>query len=156
MSQCKISEYFRKPDEGLKARSTTDLRKEGSMLPIRRYGYRMGVILGLLLYALGAFLFVPGSKMMSFEFFLFSLFIIGCGLTCLETADNPYVTVLGEPESGAGRLNLAQSMHGLGWVIGPLADGLILFVRSGCCSTLASEHLPVCLVSSSLPDGVAW
>lgn len=94
---------------------------------IRKYGYRMGVILGLLLYALGAFLFVPGSKMMSFEFFLFSLFIIGCGLTCLETAANPYVTVLGEPETGASRLNLAQSFNGLGWILGPLVGGLILF-----------------------------
>lgn len=94
---------------------------------IRKYGYRMGVILGLLLYALGAFLFVPGSRMMSFEFFLFSLFLIGCGLTCLETAANPYVTVLGEPESGASRLNLAQSMNGFGWILGPLVGGLILF-----------------------------
>lgn len=98
---------------------------------IRKYGYRMGVILGLLLYALGAFLFVPGSKLMSFEFFLFSLFIIGCGLTCLETAANPYVTVLGDPETGASRLNLAQSFNGLGWILGPLVGGLILFSDGG-------------------------
>lgn len=98
---------------------------------IRKYGYRMGVILGLLLYALGAFLFVPGSKMMSFEFFLFSLFIIGCGLTCLETAANPYVTVLGDPETGASRLNLAQSFNGLGWILGPLVGGLVLFSDGG-------------------------
>lgn len=62
---------------------------------IKRYGYRAGIILGLLLYGLGAFLFIPGSFLMSFYFFLFSLFIIGCGLTCLETASNPYVTILG-------------------------------------------------------------
>lgn len=98
---------------------------------IRKYGYRMGVIFGLLLYALGAFLFVPGSKMMSFEFFLFSLFIIGCGLTFLETAANPYVTVLGDPETGASRLNLAQSFNGLGWILGPLVGGLILFSGEG-------------------------
>lgn len=94
---------------------------------IKRYGYRKGVILGLLLYAVGAFMFIPGSKMMSFEFFLVSLFIIGCGLTCLETAANPYITVLGEPEYGAGRLNLAQSFNGLGWILGPLVGGLVLF-----------------------------
>lgn len=98
---------------------------------IRKYGYRMGVILGLLLYACGAFLFVPGSRLMSFEFFLFSLFIIGCGLTCLETAANPYITVLGEPETGASRLNLAQSFNGLGWILGPLVGGLILFAEGG-------------------------
>ena len=56
-----------------------------------------------------------------------SLFIIGCGLTCLETAANPYITVLGEPEYGAGRLNLAQSFNGLGWILGPLVGGLVLF-----------------------------
>lgn len=98
---------------------------------IRRYGYRKGVVLGLLLYALGAFLFVPGSKIMSFNFFLFSLFIIGCGLTCLETAANPYITVLGEPETGASRLNLAQSFNGLGWILGPLVGGLVLFSGNG-------------------------
>ncbi len=94
---------------------------------IRRYGYRKGVVLGLILYAFGAFLFVPGSRIMSFGFFLFSLFIIGCGLTCLETAANPYVTVLGDQESGARRLNLAQSFNGLGWILGPLIGGLVLF-----------------------------
>lgn len=98
---------------------------------IRRYGYRMGVILGLLLYALGAFLFVPGSQLMSFSFFLFSLFIIGCGLTCLETAANPYITVLGEPDTAASRLNLAQSFNGLGWILGPLVGGLVLFSGEG-------------------------
>lgn len=72
---------------------------------IRRYGYRAGVLTGLLLYGIGALLFIPGERIMSFEFFLFSLFIIGCGLTCLETAANPYVTVLGEPESAERRIN---------------------------------------------------
>ena len=87
---------------------------------IRRYGYRAGVLTGLLLYGIGALLFIPGERIMSFEFFLFSLFIIGCGLTCLETAANPYVTVLGEPESAERRINLAQSFNGLGWICGPL------------------------------------
>ena len=96
-------------------------------LIIRRWGYRIGVVLGLLLYAFGAYMFVPGSQLMSFEFFLLSLFIIGCGLTCLETAANPYITVLGEPESSARRLNFAQSFNGLGWIVGPLVGGLILF-----------------------------
>lgn len=100
-------------------------------LIIRRWGYRIGVVLGLLLYAFGAYMFVPGSQLMSFEFFLLSLFIIGCGLTCLETAANPYITVLGEPESSARRLNFAQSFNGLGWIVGPLVGGLILFDGDG-------------------------
>lgn len=94
---------------------------------IRKWGYKAGVITGLILYGIGALLFVPGERMMSFEFFLLCLFIIGCGLTCLETAANPYVTVLGEPETAASRLNLAQSLNGLGWIVGPLAGGLIIF-----------------------------
>lgn len=98
---------------------------------IRQWGYKSGVITGLILYGIGALLFVPGERMMSFEFFLFCLFIIGCGLTCLETAANPYVTVLGEPETAASRLNLAQSLNGLGWIVGPLVGGLIIFGDSG-------------------------
>ena len=98
---------------------------------IRKWGYKAGVITGLILYGIGALLFVPGERMMSFEFFLLCLFIIGCGLTCLETAANPYVTVLGEPDTAASRLNLAQSLNGLGWIVGPLVGGLIIFGDSG-------------------------
>ena len=83
---------------------------------IRRCGYRTGVVTGLLLYGTGALMFIPGEQIMSFPFFLLSLFIIGCGLTCLETAANPYVTVLGEKESAERRINLAQSFNGLGAV----------------------------------------
>ncbi|MDR0962967.1 MAG: sugar MFS transporter [Mediterranea sp.] len=110
---------------------------------IRKYGYRMGVILGLLLYAAGAFLFIPGGRLMSFEFFLFSLFIIGCGLTCLETAANPYITVLGDPETGAGRLNFAQSFNGLGWILGPFVGGLVLFSGSDEGGNIAIPYLGI-------------
>ena len=98
---------------------------------IRRWGYKAGVLTGLLLYGLGALLFVPGEQMMSFHFFLLCLFIIGCGLTCLETAANPYVTVLGEADTATSRLNLAQSLNGLGWIVGPLVGGLIVFGEDG-------------------------
>lgn len=94
---------------------------------IRRFGYRAGVITGLLLYGIGALLFIPGSRIMTFGFFLFSLFVIGCGLTCLETAANPYVTVLGDREGAERRINLSQSFNGLGWIFGPMVGGLFLF-----------------------------
>lgn len=94
---------------------------------ISRWGYRTGVITGLLLYGTGALLFIPGAYVMTFWFFLMCLFIIGCGLTCLETAANPYVTVLGDPESAERRINLSQSFNGLGWIVGPLVGGLLLF-----------------------------
>lgn len=94
---------------------------------IRRYGYRRGVVTGLLLYALGALMFIPGSHINSFYFFVFSLFVIGCGLTCLETSANPYTTVLGDPGKAESRINLSQSFNGLGWIVGPLVGGQLLF-----------------------------
>ena len=94
---------------------------------IKRYGYRAGVITGLLLYGIGALLFIPGGQLLSFPFFLFSLFVIGCGLTCLETSANPYVTVLGNAEAAARRINLSQSFNGLGWIVGPLIGGHFAF-----------------------------
>ncbi len=94
---------------------------------IKRYGYRAGVITGLLLYGMGALLFIPGGQLLSFPFFLFSLFVIGCGLTCLETSANPYVTVLGNAEGAARRINLSQSFNGLGWIVGPLIGGHFAF-----------------------------
>lgn len=94
---------------------------------IRHFGYRTGVLTGLVLYGIGALLFIPGGKLLSFPFFLFSLFVIGCGLTCLETAANPYVTVLGSPSGAERRINLSQSFNGLGWIFGPLVGGIFLF-----------------------------
>lgn len=98
---------------------------------ITRYGYRRGVVLGLLLYGIGSLMFIPGEYWMSFEFFLFSLFVIACGLVFLETAANPYMTELGDRETAASRLNLAQSFNGLGCICGPLVGGLLLFSEDG-------------------------
>ncbi len=94
---------------------------------IKRYGYRTGVLTGLLLYGTGALLFIPGAEFKSFPFFLLCLFIIGCGLTCLETSANPYVTELGSPEKSESRINLSQSFNGLGWICGPLVGSWYLY-----------------------------
>lgn len=96
---------------------------------MKKFGYKKGIILGLLLFATGAFLFYPAATIVSFPFFLFALFVIASGLAFLETAANPYVTVLGAPESSTQRLNLAQSFNGLGAFIAPLIGGL--FILSG-------------------------
>ncbi|MCF0236200.1 MAG: MFS transporter, partial [Bacteroidaceae bacterium] len=64
-------------------------------------------------------------------FFLFSLFVIGCGLTFLETSANPYVTILGNPESAERRINFSQSFNGLGWMLGPIVGGAFLFTDEG-------------------------
>ena len=92
-----------------------------------RYGYRKGIILGLLLYAAGAFLFLPATGLKAFFPFLCALMIIAFGLAFLETAANPYVSVLGPSVSAERRLNLSQSFNGLGWIFGPLIGGLIIF-----------------------------
>lgn len=94
---------------------------------IRRWGYRRGVVVGLVLFATGAFMFIPGSIWSSFAFFIFSLFVLGCGLTCLETSANPYITILGHPDKAESRINLAQSLNGMGWIAGPLVGGQLLF-----------------------------
>ena len=94
---------------------------------IRKWGYRRGVISGLVLFGIGALMFIPGSKINSFYFFVLSLFVIGCGLTCLETSANPYTTVLGHPDKAESRINLSQSLNGIGWIVGPLVGGQLLF-----------------------------
>ncbi|HNR21057.1 MAG TPA: L-fucose:H+ symporter permease [Bacteroidia bacterium] len=96
---------------------------------LKKYGYKNGIILGLLLFATGAFLFYPAASVLSFPFFLTALFVIASGLTFLETAANPYITVLGNPKTATQRLNLAQSFNGLGAFIAPLIGGL--FILSG-------------------------
>jgi len=98
---------------------------------ITSYGYRRGVVLGLLLFGLGALAFIPGDMLGSFGVFLMALFIIGCGLAVLETAANPYAAELGSPQTAASRLNLAQSFNGLGCILGPVLVGGFLFSGEG-------------------------
>ena len=94
---------------------------------MKKFGYKWGIILGLFLFALGAFSFIPAAFVHSAVPFLIALFVIACGLCILETAANPYSTVLGPQESSAQRLNLSQSFNGLGWVLGPLVGGALIF-----------------------------
>ena len=98
-------------------------------LIINKYGYKIGIIIGLLVFSLGAFLFVPAANTRTFGIFLLGLFIIGCGLTILETAANPYATKLGNPEGATTRLNLAQSFNGLAAFLAPMIG--TLFILSG-------------------------
>ena len=94
---------------------------------INRFGYRRGVVLGLLLFGFGSLLFVPGSETGTFWAFLVALFVIGCGLVFLETAANPYVTELGPAETATSRLNLSQSVNGLGCLFATFAVGQWFF-----------------------------
>ena len=94
---------------------------------MKKFGYKKGIIFGLLLYAVGAFGFVPATFMHSANPFLVALFVVACGLCVLETAANPYSTVLGPKDSAAQRINLSQSFNGLGWVLGPIIGGQLIF-----------------------------
>ncbi len=94
---------------------------------MKRFGYKKGIILGLCLFAVGAFAFIPAAYLHSAFPFLVALFVIASGLCILETAANPYSTILGPEESGAQRLNLSQSFNGLGWILGPLVGGMLIF-----------------------------
>lgn len=94
---------------------------------INRKGYRRGVVFGLLLFGIGALLFIPGAQIGEFYVYLVALFVIGCGLVFLETAANPYVTELGPNETSTSRLNLSQSFNGLGSLFATLVVGQFLF-----------------------------
>jgi MFS transporter, FHS family, L-fucose permease len=94
---------------------------------MQKVGYKKGIITGLLLYAAGAILFYPAAQNASFTFFLLALFILACGLTFLETAANPYITVLGNPKTSEFRLNLSQSFNGVGSFAGPIIGGALFF-----------------------------
>ena len=85
---------------------------------IRRYSYKSGILLGLALYAVGAFLFIPAAARQSFVFFCFSLYILTFGLAFLETTANPFILSLGAKENSTRRLNLAQSFNPMGSLTG--------------------------------------
>src|SRR5512139_1495868 len=101
-----------------------------SALLIRRIGYQKGILVGLLVVAAGAFLFVPaGLVFKTFGAFLFALFVLSSGLACIETAANPYVTVLGPREGAAGRLSTAQAFNSVAYIIAPTVGGALIFGR---------------------------
>ncbi|GAB3940864.1 L-fucose:H+ symporter permease [Spirosoma harenae] len=97
---------------------------------MKRFGYKNGVLLGLGLYALGAFLFIPAANAESFGFFRGALFVLACGLATLETVAHPFVAGLGDQRTSDQRINFAQSFNGLGAVIGPLVGGYFI-LRGG-------------------------
>ncbi len=94
----------------------------------RKFGYKWGILSGLFIVLAGSLLFVPitritGSTAVVFSFFLAALFVVASGLTFLETIANPYTTVLGPVSSGVARINLAQSLNAVGWILGPVIGG---------------------------------
>jgi FHS family L-fucose permease-like MFS transporter len=110
---------------------------------MKRYGFKKGIIMGLLLVAMGSFLFIPATGIKEFWSFLIPLFIIACGLASLETAANPYTTILGPKESAERRINLSQSFNAIGWILGPLVgSSIILSTQKGGGEEFSSLAIP--------------
>jgi FHS family L-fucose permease-like MFS transporter len=93
---------------------------------VERIGYQRTMVLGLLTMGVGAALFIPAANLPSFPLFLTALIVLAAGITALQVAANPYVTVLGPPETGSSRLNLTQAFNSLGTTIGPLLGGWLI------------------------------
>ena len=95
--------------------------------PINKIGYKNGVIIGLLISAVGCTLFYPAAVGISYPFFLLALFVVGLGLAMLQIAANPYVTILGPERTASSRLNLSQAFNSFGTTIGPIIGGFLVF-----------------------------
>lgn len=119
----------------------------------RRFGYKSGIIAGLIIVLTGSLLFIPvtkitGSTTYVFSFFLAALFVVASGLTFLETIANPYTTVLGPVSSGVARINLAQSLNAVGWILGPVIGGSFILSNTETVNTSnESLYLPYLLVA---------
>jgi FHS family L-fucose permease-like MFS transporter len=108
----------------------------------RKTGYKGGIIVGLVLIAGGAFWFIPATTIGQYWAFLLGVFIVAAGMTCLETIANPYTTVLGPPESGATRINIAQTFNGVGWILGPIIGRQFVFAGGQGANVNAGLHVP--------------
>ncbi len=95
--------------------------------PIQKIGYKNGIIIGLIVAAIGCALFYPAASLLSYGFFLMALFILASGITILQIAANPYVAILGPPEGAASRLNMTQALNSLGTTVAPIIGGYLIF-----------------------------
>jgi FHS family L-fucose permease-like MFS transporter len=93
-------------------------------------GYQRSMVVGLLTMGAGAFLFVPAASAPSYPLFLCALIVLAAGITCLQVAANPYVTVLGKPETASSRLNLTQAFNSLGTFLAPFFGGLFILTQA--------------------------
>ena len=118
---------------------------------IRKYSYKSGILLGLTLYAIGAFLFIPAASMQSFVFFCFSLYILTFGLAFLETTANPFILSLGAKENSTRRLNLAQAFNPMGSLMGMAVASFVVLP-----SLLSDTHRDASgkLIFDQLPEAV--
>ena len=112
-----------------------------------KFGYKGGIISGLMLVSLGGFWFIPATKISTFWAFLLGVCLIAMGLTVLETVANPYTTVLGDKKYAATRINFAQSFNGVGWMLGPLIGGVFFYSSQGADAAHAQLYIPYFVVA---------
>lgn len=128
---------------------------------IRKYSYKKGVILGLLLYAVGAILFLPAASTASYAFYLVAIYIMASGCSVLETTANPYIMSMGSPETATRRLNIAQSFNPIGSILGILVSkyfilqDISLYSVSGTYAGLGVVLLAIMVVMlfARMPEG---
>jgi len=118
--------------------------------PINRIGYKVSIIVALLVCGAGCALFFPAAEFRSYPFFLMALFLLATGVTLLQIAANPYAAILGKPETASSRLNLAQGVNSLGTTIAPIAGGLLLYkvFAGGPVVTIDSIKIPYLIYGS--------
>ena len=106
---------------------------------VRRVGYQTGIVIGLLVAAVGCVGFYPAAEYQSYPYFLAALFVLASGITVLQVAANPYVTVLGAPETSSSRLTLTQAFNSLGTTIGPWLGGILILGEAAGAVEAAAE-----------------
>ncbi len=117
---------------------------------VESLGYKKGIIVGLLTAGVGCVLFYPAAGAHSYGFFLTALFVLAAGITVLQVAANPYVTILGKPETAASRLNLTQAFNSLGTTVGPLVGAVTILALVGEDSAAHSVQLPYLILAGML------
>lgn len=110
---------------------------------VGKIGYRKGIVLGLVITGLGALMFYPASVLISYGVFLTGFFILASGITVLQVAANPYVAILGSPETASSRLNMTQALNSLGTTIAPIFGGLLIFSNNtNAAETASTVQIP--------------
>jgi FHS family L-fucose permease-like MFS transporter len=118
--------------------------------PILKIGYKNGIIVGLLVAAAGCALFFPAAGLQSYGFFLLALFVLASGITVLQIAANPYVAILGSPDSSSSRMNLTQALNSLGTTIAPVLGVYLIFNEAQNAVSADSVKLPYLGLAAAL------
>lgn len=113
-----------------------------------KYSYKIAIIFGLILYAIGCLLIIPATNLANFYLFLFAFFILACGIGSLETSANPYMVKLGDEKNASFRINAAQSFNGLGQFLGPIIGGALFLSITKQADGASKEQIEAALLAN--------